>query len=188
MKPTRRFPENTRVFATHGVPSRSRNRRLGASYEAAQKKRATAHSFGRPPDLEPWGRGTNRVIEMCRKAGIAPPLFEENGPFAVVTFRVRVGQTAQGTTQVGDQVGPKSGLSQDQVKILRLCRQERTLVELMNASGRRNRTKFRDSFIKPLLEEGFLVLTIPGKPRSRMQRYRTTAAGLAASKEPERES
>jgi hypothetical protein len=35
------------------------------------------------------------------------------------------------------------------------------LVELMNASGRRNRTKFRDSFIKPLLEEGFLVLTIP---------------------------
>ena len=62
------------------------------------------------------------------------------------------------------------------------------MVELMNASGRRNRTKFRDSFIKPLLEEGFLVLTIPGKPRSRMQRYRTTEAGLAASKEPERES
>jgi len=53
------------------------------------------------------------------------------------------------------------------------------LVELMNASGRHNRTKFRDSFIKPLLEEGFLVLTIPGKPRSRMQRYRTTEAGLA---------
>ena len=78
------------------------------------------------------------------------------------------------------QVCPKSGLSQDQVGILRLCRQERTLVELMIASGRRNRTKFRDSFIKPLLEEGFLVLTIPGKPRSRMQRYRTTGAGLAA--------
>jgi len=50
----------------------------------------------------------------------------------------------------------------------------------MNASGRRNRTKFRDSFIKPLLEESFLVLTIPGKPRSRMQRYRTTEAGIGA--------
>jgi len=116
----------------------------------------------------------------------------EIGPFAVVRFQVCVGQTAQVTTQVGDQdeaqVGPKSGLSQDQVEILRLCRQERTLVELMNASGRRNRTKFRDSFIKPLLEEGFMVLTIPGKPRSRMQRYRTTETGLAASKEPERES
>ena len=77
------------------------------------------------------------------------------------------------------QVCPKSGPSRAQVEILRLCRQERTLVELMNASGRHNRTKFRDSFIKPLLEEGFLVLTIPGKPRSRLQRYRTTEAGLA---------
>jgi len=61
----------------------------------------------------------------------------------------------------------KSGLSQDQVEILRLCRQKRPLVELMNASGRRNRTTFRDSFINPLLEEDFLGLTIPGKPRSR---------------------
>jgi ATP-dependent DNA helicase RecG len=58
----------------------------------------------------------------------------------------------------------------------------------MNASGRRNRVKFRDRFIKPLLEEGFLVLTIPGKPRSRMQRYRTTETGLAALKVPEHES
>jgi len=110
MKRTRRFPESAREFVTHGVSSRSRNRRLGASYEADQKKRATAHSFGRPPDSaegppdsEPWGRGTHRVIEMCHKAGIAPPIFQGNGPFAVVTFQVRVGQTAQVTTQVGAQ-------------------------------------------------------------------------------------
>ena len=42
-------------------------------------------------------------------AGIAPPIFQENGPFAVVTFRVRVGQTAQ----VGAQVGTKSGPSRN---------------------------------------------------------------------------
>jgi hypothetical protein len=53
----------------------------------------------------------------------------------------------------------------------------------MNAIGRRNRTKFRDSFIKPLLEKGFLVLTIPDKPQSRLQRYRTTAHGLAVLKD-----
>ena len=110
----------------------------------------------------------------------------------MVTFRVRVGQTAPVTSPVGAedeaQVGTKSGPSRDQVEILRLCRQERTLVELMHVCGRRNRTKFRNSVIKPLLEAGFLVLTIPGKPRSRMQRYRTTEAGLATSTEPARES
>jgi len=82
---------------------------------------------------------------------------------------------------------PKSGLSQDQVEILRLCRQEWTLVELMNASGRRNRTKFRNSFIKPLLEEGFLVLTIPDKPRSPKQRYRITPAGRAVLEQNQKE-
>ena len=120
MKRTRRFPESAREFVTHGVSSRSRNRRLGASYEADQKKRATAHSFGRPPDSaegppdsEPWGRGTHRVIEMCHKAGIAPPIFQGNGPFAVVTFQVRVGQTAQVGAQDEAQVGTKSGPSQN---------------------------------------------------------------------------
>ena len=32
------------------------------------------------------------------KAGTTPPVFQENGPFAVVTFRVRVGETAQVAT------------------------------------------------------------------------------------------
>jgi hypothetical protein len=32
------------------------------------------------------------------RAGTAPPVFQENGPFAVVTFRVRVGETAQVAT------------------------------------------------------------------------------------------
>lgn len=49
---------------------------------------------------------------------------------------------------------------------------------MMNAVGRQNRTKFRDVVIKPLVEAGLLELTVPDKPRSRLQRYRTTAAGL----------
>jgi ATP-dependent DNA helicase RecG len=127
---------------------------------------------------------------MCLEAGIAPPKFEEITGAAVVTFKVNVRGPQQVADHVvwrlgmdavpsRDQVGTKSGPSRDQVEILRLCRQERTVVELMNASGRRNRSKFRDGFIKPLLEEGLLVLTIPDKPRSRMQRYKTTEAGLA---------
>ena len=32
------------------------------------------------------------------RAGTTPPVFQENGPFAVVTFRVRVGETAQVAT------------------------------------------------------------------------------------------
>lgn len=70
-----------------------------------------------------------------------------------------------------------SGLSRDQVELLVQCRQEQTLTELMIGCGRSNRTKFSASLIKPLLAAGLLELTIPSKPRSRLQRYRTTGAG-----------
>ncbi len=37
-----------------------------------------ADVFNRAGLIEKWRRGTNRVIAMCREAGIAPPTFREN--------------------------------------------------------------------------------------------------------------
>ncbi|MEW6742534.1 MAG: ATP-binding protein [Planctomycetota bacterium] len=171
------FDDRVEVWSAGTYPTGIRPEMLTRQHQSVLRNPIIADIFHRAGLIEQWGRGTNRVVEMCRKAGISLPVFQENGPFAVVTFPVRVGETAQVGAQDEVQVGTKSGLSEDQVEILRLSRQKRTLVELMNARGRHNRTKFRDSFIKPLLEEGFLELTIPDKPRSRMQRYRTTEAG-----------
>jgi ATP-dependent DNA helicase RecG len=47
----------------------------------------------------------------------------------------------------------------------------------MAPSGRTDRTKFRDQVVTPLLGAGLLELTVPDKPRSPRQQYRTTAAG-----------
>ena len=49
--------------------------------------------------------------------------------------------------------------------------------ELLEVCGRTSRTKFRDQVVRPLLEAGLLEMTIPDKPRSSKQRYRTTDAG-----------
>lgn len=54
---------------------------------------------------------------------------------------------------------------------------------MMKIVGRSDRTKFRDSLVRPLIEAGLLELTIPDKPRSRLQRYRVTEAGRAALKQ-----
>ena len=53
----------------------------------------------------------------------------------------------------------------------------------MKVVGRADRTKFRDGIVKPPIEAGLLELTIPDKPRSRMQKYRTTEAGRAVMKD-----
>ena len=54
------------------------------------------------------------------------------------------------------------------------------MIELMISIGRRDRKRFREQFIKPLLDLGLLQMTIPDKPNSRFQRYRATEAGLKA--------
>lgn len=59
----------------------------------------------------------------------------------------------------------KSGLSRDQVEILRNCASEKAIGELMSLIGRSNRTKFRDQVLRTLLDAGFIEMTIPDKPR-----------------------
>jgi hypothetical protein len=56
----------------------------------------------------------------------------------------------------------------------------------MEPSGRTDRTKFRDQIVRPLLEAGLLEMTIPDKPRSSRQRYRTTPAGARFLEEEDR--
>jgi hypothetical protein len=46
--------------------------------------------FYRAGLIEKWGRGTNRVVDMCKAAGLRPPEFEEITGAAVVRFRVNV--------------------------------------------------------------------------------------------------
>ena len=59
----------------------------------------------------------------------------------------------------------------------------------MKVLGRSDRTKFRNQVLKPLLEAGWLEMTIPDKPTSSKQKYRLTARGrnlLAQLEEGER--
>jgi hypothetical protein len=52
--------------------------------------------------------------------------------------------------------------------------------ELQSAADIKHREHFRKQYLLPLLEAGLLEMTIPDKPRSGRQQYRTTALGRAA--------
>ena len=71
-------------------------------------------------------------------------------------------------------LGTKQGLSRDHLEILKKCKEESTALELMNILGRTNRTKFKLAIIYPLIDQGFIELTIPDKPKSPNQKYRIT--------------
>ena len=62
--------------------------------------------------------------------------------------------------------------------ILEFCLQARKITDLQAKFGYSDRTYFRNNHIQPLLDDGVLEMTIPDKPTSSQQKYRTTAKGL----------
>jgi Fic family protein len=70
------------------------------------------------------------------------------------------------------QVGTKLKLSADQLAVFEQIEGEMSLVELMALLNRKDRTKFRQQVLSPLLELGLVEATIPDKPTSSRQKYR----------------
>lgn len=149
---------------------------LSGPHKSILRNPLIAQTFHRAGAVETWGRGTNRVIDVCKEYGVEPPVFELQSNNVVVTFRAAIG-LGPNLVPDRDQVGTKSGLSQDQVRVIDFARITCSISQLMEACGRSNRTKFRDQVLRPLLEADFLQMTIPDKPRSSKQQYRTTLAG-----------
>ena len=155
-------------------PRRYRNRRIGEFLKELE------FTEGRCT-------GIPKIIEAMEKNGSPPAEFEfdEDHSYFMVRLPIHptaleVAESVTGTTPIPSAkvgTGTKSGPSRDQVEILRKCLTDRPISDLMTIADRTNRTKFRDQVLKPLLAVGLLEMTIPEKPTSSKQRYRTTEKG-----------
>jgi predicted HTH transcriptional regulator len=195
------FDDRIEIRSYGRLPNGITVKQLSGRHDSKPTNPLIAGAFHRTGAVEVWGRGTNRVIAMCKQHGAPPPVFEERQGFLIVTFKAQL--VAEGAAEAP---GVKAGQSQDQTteqvtvqvggqvtgqvaeQVLRFCQTPRKASEIRELLHLKHRETFTDNYLRPLLEKGWLEPTIPSKPRSRMQRYRTTVAGLAASKEPERES
>lgn len=54
---------------------------------------------------------------------------------------------------------------------------EKNKRELMVALKLTGRDNFEMLYLRPALDQGLIEMTVPGKPKSRMQKYRLTAKG-----------
>lgn len=75
--------------------------------------------------------------------------------------------------------GTKQGLSinyaeitPDQIKVLKVCEQISSAIELAEILKRTNKSKFKNDILNPLLDFGFFEQTIAEKPKSPKQKYR----------------
>ncbi|MBI4678072.1 MAG: putative DNA binding domain-containing protein [Elusimicrobia bacterium] len=167
------FDDRVEVWSAGALPSGITPEALSRRHLSILRNPIIADVFNRAGLIEKWGRGTNRVIDQCRRHGIPPPKFEEITGATVVTFRVDVGRTIQVTDHVTVQV------TAHVAAVLKASQEPRSRGELQKVVGLRHRMHFLKAYLEPLLKAGWLEMTVPGKPKSRLQRYRATAAGLA---------
>lgn len=116
--------------------------------------------------MERIGRGGRMIVRECENAGLLRPTWTSSTNGVTLSLRLAKRDSFQ--------------LDKHQVVILRKCRKESSIVDLMEAVGRSDRTKFRHQVLSPLLEQGLVEMTVPDKPQSSKQRYRLSALGYNA--------
>ena len=125
--------------------------------------------------IERMGTGTGDMIKACVEAGLAEPDFKLTDGFVTTIWRsaghVR-GQVGTKSPPVTPPVTPPVAT----IVLIRLLAMTGPLgnAEILEGLDLKDRTHLRERYIDPALAEGLVERTIPGKPTSRLQKYRLT--------------
>lgn len=122
--------------------------------------------------VEHIGSGIRRIRNLCSDYGVAEPQIDVSEHWFTVTFP-RLGvqvenQQPESTPHVTPHV----------TKLILSLVGEMNRDELMKKVGLKDRKYFMGSYLKPAFDAGFVEMTIPDKPRSRVQCYRLTQRGI----------
>jgi len=140
--------------------------------------------------IERAGTGTLDMINLCRKAGVPEPQFEQRGgQFVLMIRRKKTVQRQKAQAQVEAQeaqVEAQVELTEWQRDILLACAKgANSGKELLSVAGYTKRTGNFKKGLQRLLDYELIAHTIPDKPNSRLQRYRLTKKGKGYLKGPQ---
>lgn len=169
--------------------SEIRNRTLGPIFKELQL-------------IEQWGTGFQKLADELKDYPEIELKFNEPGLSFQVQFIKKDYKPAAAEGKVGTklelspdqagtkpapswhQVGTKLALSKEDVeKVLLSVQEPISISNLMDIFKWKDRTKFRDKYINPLLELEIIRMTIPEKPKSSNQKYQISEKGKLLLKE-----
>lgn len=117
--------------------------------------------------IEAWGRGFEKIREACEKYDGPLPEYEINEDGIMVLCKACNAYLC--LLNDGHKLNQNG---QDVVKMLvKFCKEPKTVQEMMEYIGEKSRTSFKRKYLKGLVEDGTLKMTIPDKPTSGKQKY-----------------
>jgi len=164
------FPNQVSIINPGGLPAALSPKDFGTM--SIRRNQLIADIFHRADKVERAGSGINRIRSGLAKAKCPAPVFNFSSSFELILYR-RFADTDQ--FQPITVAGEANGVSYDQV-ILQFCLIPRQLREIMGKTELRRRESMMEH-LKPLIAKGLVAMTIPDKPKSRLQRYVTTLSG-----------
>jgi hypothetical protein len=160
---------------------------------------------------ERYGTGTVEMFDLMTARELDPPLYSMEEGFKITIRRPAAAAiddtdhvTGQPTDQVTDQVtdhdtahdtahvidhvtgqptGEATGEPAEEIKrVIIVLQGELKRIEIQELLQLRHQEYFRDNYLIPAIENGYIEMTIPATPNHPNQRYRLTAKGLEVKK------
>ena len=148
--------------AGKAVSRRYRNRRIG--------------EFLKELDLtEGRSTGVPKILRVMKSNGSPDPVFETDNERSYFLIRLPVHEGFLVNMEAVAEVTPE--VTPEMLRLLGVFEGEMGRVDLMAALGLQDEKHFREHYQQIAIQQGLIEMTIPDKPRSRLQKYRLTVLG-----------
>ncbi len=125
--------------------------------------------------VKEFGEGVDRVYRDMEEAGLPEPEYRQSEFMLYATLKNKNWGKGDASWFLSEQdrvqVGVHDGDHDQRQQLVEFCAVPRSRAEMMEFVGLTARRSFNEHYLKPLLESGQLVMTIPDKPKSKNQKY-----------------
>ena len=121
--------------------------------------------------VKEFGEGVDRIYRDMADAGLPEPEYRQAEFMLYATLKNKNWGKDDASWAVTAHDTAHDGAQDKLQRILDFCTMPKTRQEIMDYMELSSRRQFNERYMKPLIESGELLMTIPDKPKSKNQKY-----------------